>query len=355
MAECTFEVAPEVLEWAIKRSGRSEDELAGIRGLGDLKRWLAGTATPTMSQAESFARATYTPFGYLALSKPPEIAPSSLPHFGEDLLGGRSIHFEDAIRMIESRQNWARGRLVEYGTDLAGVVGSARMRDDPADVAKAMRNVLGLERNDMAHIAKKAEDAGVFVAMSGTVGRKPARRLNQGEFDGFALMDAHAPFVFINLCSDMPELALAHGLAQAWFGESASFRLDDAAHVRSGAAHACYAAAAELLVPTSEMRECWDGFARSADPHGAAAKHFGVGRAAAVRRAIEAGCAAADKFGARGGPAGRRSIDIPTRVSRRLLGMVFAEVGGGMLYRDAWEIAGLNASTFDHAREEMRY
>lgn len=353
MGECLFEIRPELLRWAIGRSGRSEDELARVRGLGGLKRWLAGAATPTLSQAESFARATYTPFGYLALSKPPYIPPSDLPHFGNDP-GDRSVHFEDILRAVRDRQEWASGRLYEYGVGMVEFVESVDKRNDSADNARSIRETLGLKRNGMAHMIHRAEDSGLFVSVDGTVGRNPSRRLDQGEFDGFALADGRAPFVFVNSRCGMPELALAHGLAQVMLNEPASFDLRAPAGGRSGTALACYMAASELLVPTSELLDMWDGFVRTTDPYGKVAKHFGVGRAVAVRRAMDAGCGGADGYDARAS-AGVYRPDVQTRVGKRLLRMVFASVGGCMLYRDAYYMTGLNASTFDRVREEMKH
>lgn len=352
MGECLFEIRPELLRWAIGRSGRSEGELARVRGLGGLGRWLAGTATPTLSQAESFARATYTPFGYLALSKPPKVTPSGLRHFGNKS-GSRSIHFEDIIHTIRDRQDWASARLYEYGADTVEFAGSGDMRCDPAETARAMREALGLKRNGMAHMISRAEESGLFVSVDGTVGRNPPRRLDQGEFDGFALVDGLAPFVFVNSLCDMPELALAHGLAQLWLYEPATFDLNTPAAGRPEAALACYMAASELLAPTAEILDAWDGFVRSTDTYGEAARHFGVGRAVAVRRAMDAGCGGADGHDARAS-AYRYRPDVQVRVGRRLLQMVFASVGGCMLYRDAYHMTGLNASTFDRVREEMK-
>lgn len=360
MDECRFDVKPKLLRWAIGRSGRTEEELAGIDMLAGLGKWLARTEKPTLEQLEAFSDETYTPFGYLLLSKPPDAYASDMPHLGRDS-DGRSIHFEDIIQDIEYRQDWAREKLVEYGADTVDVAGLAGIHDDPADVARSIRKRLGLERNDMSHMAGKAEDAGIFVSMAGTVrsGRGPARRLDQREFSGFAIADDVAPFLFVNLSyADMPELALAHGLAQVWFGERASFDLQDNALCRSGAALACYATAAELLVPTIELVERWNAFCKHADPYAAAAKHFGVSRPVAVRRALDVGYGGdePDPFqgGAGCGSADWHDVDMPTRISRRLLQMVFAELGpGALLYREAWDITGLNASTFDYVRSQM--
>ena len=56
-------VRPELLRWALKRSGRDVNDLA--RRFPRLPAWERGEKQPTMKQLESFAEATHTPFGYL--------------------------------------------------------------------------------------------------------------------------------------------------------------------------------------------------------------------------------------------------------------------------------------------------
>ena len=64
------EIKPELLHWAIERSG--VDSLALQKRFGKLDQWLAQTVKPTFKQAEAFAKATYTPIGFLFLPEPPD-------------------------------------------------------------------------------------------------------------------------------------------------------------------------------------------------------------------------------------------------------------------------------------------
>jgi hypothetical protein len=64
------QVSPAVLNWALELSGRHPGELASK--LPGLRRWPTGEGLPTLRQLEAFAKATYTPFGYLFLTEPPE-------------------------------------------------------------------------------------------------------------------------------------------------------------------------------------------------------------------------------------------------------------------------------------------
>jgi transcriptional regulator with XRE-family HTH domain len=61
------EVRPELLRWARKRAGFSVVSLA--RRFPKVEAWERGEARPTLKQLESFAKATYTPVGFLFLKK----------------------------------------------------------------------------------------------------------------------------------------------------------------------------------------------------------------------------------------------------------------------------------------------
>jgi len=64
------EVKPELLRWAVERSMIEPGVLENR--FPKLQAWEAGDMHPTLRQLEDFARATYTPVGFLFLSNPPE-------------------------------------------------------------------------------------------------------------------------------------------------------------------------------------------------------------------------------------------------------------------------------------------
>jgi transcriptional regulator with XRE-family HTH domain len=68
------DVKPEMLRWARERAGMSISDLS--RRFAGLPRWERAEAKPTLKQLEGFAKATYTPVGFLFLDKPPD---ESLP------------------------------------------------------------------------------------------------------------------------------------------------------------------------------------------------------------------------------------------------------------------------------------
>src|SRR5262245_36276442 len=69
MAE-RVQVSPDLLRWACARSGQDTGALE--ERFPHLDAWLRGEAAPTFNQLEKFAKATYTPIGYLFLPAPPE-------------------------------------------------------------------------------------------------------------------------------------------------------------------------------------------------------------------------------------------------------------------------------------------
>ncbi|HBX77877.1 MAG TPA: DNA-binding protein, partial [Acidimicrobiaceae bacterium] len=66
------EVRPELLAWAVERSGRDPFELwTKQMSEADYQAWLTGERRPTVRQLQNFASKTYTPYGFLLLAEPP--------------------------------------------------------------------------------------------------------------------------------------------------------------------------------------------------------------------------------------------------------------------------------------------
>jgi hypothetical protein len=63
------EVKPEMLRWARDRAGLSSAALAAR--FPRLEAWERREQLPTLKQLEGFARATFTPAGFLFLQEPP--------------------------------------------------------------------------------------------------------------------------------------------------------------------------------------------------------------------------------------------------------------------------------------------
>ena len=387
-----IEVKESLLLWAMKRSNKSVAELSKRQNLRKIGEWLAGTGKPTRPQLEAFAKATYTPFGYLLLPEPPHERPPSVPHFRTVKNVAppmRSVNLEDTIRIVKRRQEWASDYLKEIGAKPLDFVGSSKIGDDPIDVANDIRAKLGLKQSWTAkytkwksaqdHLQKRMEDARIFLSANSVVQYDIHRKLDPEEFRGFVLVDEYAPFVFVN-SADMggaQMFTLAHELAHVWVGASASFDLRRLAPAPEDDLElACNRIAAEFLAPTKEMRRRWDEFVDSADgPYKAASRHFKVSRIVAARRALDTKCIPKREFDKfyddyvrqaqqeqqglkgrqqerRGGPSFYHTA--PSRISKRFLQTVITAVGERrILYREAYSLTGLKSETFDEIRMRL--
>ena len=64
-----IDVNPRILQWAQRRSGRSDAEMHRKFNTWDL--WLQKEKDPTFAQLEDLAEYTHVPFGYFFLTEPP--------------------------------------------------------------------------------------------------------------------------------------------------------------------------------------------------------------------------------------------------------------------------------------------
>ncbi len=254
-------VRPELLRWALDRSGRSVEGLAAK--FPRLAAWERGEAEPTLRQLEQFAKATYTPVGFLFLREPP-VEEVPIPDF-RTLPGAHrdrpSPDLLDTIYLCQQRQEWYREFARTMGEPALGFVGSARIEDDVVATAAAMRRALGFDLEErrqlptwteaLRRFVEQADALGVLVMVSGVVGSNNRRKLDPQEFRGFALADPLAPLVFVNGADTKAAqmFTLAHELAHVWLGESALSDASPASAPLQRVESWCNRVAAELLVP----------------------------------------------------------------------------------------------------------
>jgi len=163
-----------------------------------------------MKQLEDFARLTHTPFGYFFLSQPPVLT-LPVPDFRtlrDEVLAEPSSDMLDTLYLCQQRQDWYRDHARMHGLPALAFVGSASVQEAPVTVARRLRETLGLSAETrrqlpswtdaLRQLIAKAEEAGVLVMVSSVVGSNSHRKLDVGEFRGFALADGLAPLVFLN-------------------------------------------------------------------------------------------------------------------------------------------------------------
>jgi len=294
-------VNPELLHWALRRSGRTPEGLFGrFKKLGD---WLEGRVQPTLNQLEAFARVTHTAIGYFFLPEPPEeVLP--IPDF-RTLPEARnqppSVDLLETIYLCQQRQNWYRDYARLQGEPLVAFVGSATLDESPTTVAARMRQHLGFDieaRRQMGAwtealraFIRLAEEAGVLVMVSGIVGSNTRRPLDVAEFRGFALADDLAPLVFINGKDSKAAqmFTLAHELAHLWLGASGVSDSEACILPDEQTERWCNAVAAELLAPLELVRAASTAQEPLSDTLQRLARHFKVSTLVILRRLFDAG------------------------------------------------------------------
>lgn len=374
------DVSREVLEWALDQSGRREDL---EEDLPMLNRWLVGEVKPTLRQLEVLAKKTYVPLGVLFLPHPPkeELPISNYRTIGDGSLTEPSRNLLDTVYMMERRQAWLREYLVDEGYEPKSFVGSVALSDDPAEVARSIRNTLGLSgdwaesvrtwEEALTKLFRRAEQVGIMVVRNGIVGNTTSRKLDVMEFRGFVLVDDYAPLVFINgndyKAAQM--FTLAHELAHIWIGSSGVFDLAFLQPADDNVEKMCNKIAAEFLVPTEILQR----HAAKDLEHGDyetvfqdAARRYKVSPLVIARRVLDMGLISRQEYrtyynGYLGhvrkleerkrdddsGPGFYQSQRL--RVGRLFLSYVVTALREGkLLYREAYNLTGLRGATFSN-------
>lgn len=384
------DVKPELLRWARERAGFSLDELMGRFPKLDL--WEVEEAKPTLKQLEKFAKATYTPIGFLFLPEPP-VEQIPIPDFrtiNNESIARPSPNLLEMIYLCQQRQAWYREYASFAGIEPRGFVGSVRLDSPVEETAEQMRQALQFDldaRRDcptwtdaLRHFIAQADALGALVMCSGVVLNNNTRRLDPNEFRGFAMADGLAPLVFINGADTKAGqmFTLAHELAHLWLGESALSNSDpaemqDNPRNAPAAGYAverwCNRVAAELLVPLRVMR---DEFRADEDPAleiSRLARRFKVSTLVIIRRIFDAGglsrkefhrtyAAELERLLARpAGSGGDFYLTQAARVSKRFArALVESTLEGQTLYRDAFRLLGISkVETFHELGRSLRF
>jgi len=369
--------SPEVLRWARERAGLSLADLQGrFLKLEELEEWEAGTSQPTMSQLEKFAKATRVPFGFLFLPEPPEM-PLPFADFRRvenQRRQGVSPELMDTIHLMRRRQAWLREEQIEADVAPLECVGSARLADKPAATGRDMRRVLGLEDGwtklaptwtaAVGTLRSTIEKLGIMAVINGVVGNNTRRKLDVGEFRGFALSDPYAPLIFVNGADakSAQMFTLAHELAHLWLGDVgeglSGFQglQPDGGDVE----RFCDQAAAEFLVPDMELRDAWQGIAATGTAFEKLARRFKVSPVVIGRRAMDLDLVDPEKFFSfyrnymkrerqeqQPGTGGNFYHNQNTRVGQLFASHVTRAAQEGRIgFKEAYDLTGLNGGTF---------
>lgn len=292
-------INPALMSWSRRRAGLSAAELAESITVKEDKviAWEAGEARPTFRQAQQWADRLHIPFGFLFLKEPPhEALPlPDLRTVGSAAPARPSLDLLDTVRDVLRKQEWYLDYLAEQERQPLPFVGRFSTSTPVAQVVADIRAVLGTHQQAAGQdqylrtLIAAADAAGILVMRSGIVGSNTHRKLDVGEFRGFAISDQFAPVVFINI-ADAPAarlFTLLHELAHIWIGSSGISSVAPASHRQEEAY--CNAVAGEFLVPETRFKALWPqaGDWQATLPELAATLH--VSRLVIARRACDLG------------------------------------------------------------------
>lgn len=361
------EIKSEMLLWACERSGLSIESL--LNRFPKLESWKSGEASPTLKQLEKFAKATYTPIGFLFMKEPP-VENVPIPDFRAGTGGTRpqpSPDLLDTVYICQQRQEWYREYMRISGEDPIEFVGSATPENSVEDFAARIRSALGFDvesRRKMStwtdalrSFIEQADELGILVMVNGVVGNNNRRKLDPYEFRGFALVDELAPLIFIN-GSDTKSaqmFTLAHELAHIWLGQTALSDAEAAQITGNQTERWCNQVAAELLVPLVIMRSEYKKNKPLGDEVNRLARYFKVSTLVILRRIHDAGGLNKEQFQKAYNAELERLLDLPSgaggnfyltqaaRVSKRFArALISNTLEGQTLYRDAFRMLGFS-------------
>lgn len=260
------------------------------------------TGDISVAQADRLAERTHTPLGFLYLSKPPEdnLPISDFRTRHADAPPRRpSLDLLETVYAMQRRQAWMREDLIEDGVEPLEFVGAYSLDHGHMEVARAMRDALGIANGwaedlpgwmDALRVFRDRLDAaGVLVVFNGVVGNSTSRKLDPQEFQGFALVDEYAPLIFLNNADFIAAkmFTLAHELAHLCVGESGVSHFERLQPSQNIIERFCDQAAAEFLLPESSLRGLWPSVADTSDPYQSIARKFKVSAIVAARRALD--------------------------------------------------------------------
>ncbi len=264
--------------------------------------------------------------------------------------------------------------LVKQSAKTLSFIASVSLSNDVIQVSQKVRDILGLDENwaqksnnwteALKALSMYVEKAGITIVFNGCVGNNTHRLLDVEEFRGFVLSDEFAPLIFINNSDAKAAqmFTIVHELAHLWLGANGVINFEKLQPVNDKIELFCDQIAAEFLVPKQQFSSVWVKFSKATDPFHKLAKYFKVSPIVCARRALDLGVINKEKFFEfykrhlvdlqhkhetnRGG--GNFYSTQNTRIGHRFAEAInLATKEGSLLYREAYQLTGLNGKTFD--------
>lgn len=358
-------VNPSLMSWSRLRAGLTEFEVAKSLPVKAEKilEWEAGESQPTFRQAQQWAALAHVPFGFLFLKAPPQdaLALPDLRTVGGIAPAKPSIDLLDTVRDVMRKQAWYLDYLKEQEQAPLPFVGKFSVASSVAEVVADIRRTLNVDAlpvqkgsdEYMRQLIAAADSAGILVMRSGMVGSNTHRKLDVGEFRGFALSDPLAPVIFINI-ADAPTarvFTLIHELAHLWIGSSGVSSVAPSSSRKDEVF--CNAVAGDFLVPEGQFRRVWQAVEDWVGLLPQLAATFHVSRLVIARRACDLGLISTaayseyyrselETFREKKGSGGSFYRSAGARNSKRFSRAVISEtLSGRLLLRDAGKLLGV--------------
>ncbi|HLG59331.1 MAG TPA: XRE family transcriptional regulator [Vicinamibacterales bacterium] len=240
-------VTPAVLDWAIAESGYTLSEVADATGveLEDLHAWLKGKARPGVIALRSLAQTLRRPVAAFFLPRPPtvdrpDVRFRHLPGVPSRALTPSERRYLRKAARLQRMIGWLADELRE---PQPGVL-TAGLNDEPADVARVVRDRFGVSVESQVTWASASAAFDAWRAMSEDLGVVVFLfQLGADSCRGFSLWHDRAPVVAINT---------------AWNDEARTFTLlHELGHLITRTNSACVTAPPAAVSGTWDPAERW--------------------------------------------------------------------------------------------------
>lgn len=282
-------IKPEMLAWAIERAGH--DVSVYLSKHPDIEAWYRQEKQPTEKQLEGFAKAIHIPYGFLFLNHPSK-EEIPIPMFRSNTGNRRfNLNVYDTVLSLMRRQEWLSEYLTENEYDICTCVGIITLQTPIKDTVYLLHRLLKLDEDwafgkrnvgdTINGLTERIEELGIAVCFNSGVDNNNRREILVEDCRGFALVDAAAPFIFINnKDSKTAQLfTLIHETAHILLGTSAGYGGDlDSIHDETE--RYCDQVAADFLMPADLVISVWHSISKTA-------RKFKVSEIAMARRAYE--------------------------------------------------------------------
>lgn len=275
-----------------------------------LNEWISEEKKPTVNQLAEFAKKVNVPFGYFFLKQLP-LRENTVPLFRTG--SGKpvykySVNLQETIDIIKMRQDWLNGYFKREKMSPLSFVGSVKIEAGVKEISNKIRRKIDLALNWAAGISdknkvligliKKIEAIGIFVVVNGVINNNNNRVLDRNEFQGFALSDKYAPFIFLNGKDYKAAqiFTLMHELAHIWLGVTAISDFEKMQPASNETEQLCDAIAAELLVPEDELRKNYARLPNKENAIVQLSRLFKVSQIVIARRLLDIGILSKAKF-----------------------------------------------------------